>query len=108
MKGYYYYGVFWKEEAHLNRLPDKLDKIYLDVPNGELYYYNPGTSSYEAFLKKANDVYAGLTKLYRTTGNNEDGTITQKKITEELNKRAELDTTKLDEECLGLNINTSI
>jgi len=101
VKGYYAYGVFWKEEAHINRYPDQVDKIYLDVPNRELYYYNPSTHVYEAFLQKANEIYAGIVKLYKTTGNNEDGTITQKKITEELEKKAVLDTSKLDEECLG-------
>ena len=66
------------------------NKIYIDANNtNDLYYYNgvefvligPGS------LPAASAETAGIMKLYSTTGENVDGTMTQKAITDELNTK---------------------
>lgn len=66
------------------------NKIYIDANNtNDLYYYNgvefvligPG------LLPAASAETAGIMKLYSTTGENVDGTMTQKAITDELNTK---------------------
>lgn len=66
------------------------NKIYIDANNiNDLYYYNgiefiligPGS------LPVASAETAGIMKLYTTTGNNTDGTMTQKAITDGLNAK---------------------
>ena len=66
------------------------NKIYIDANNtNDLYYYNgvefvligPGS------LPAASAETAGIMKLYSTTGENVDGTMTQKSITDELNTK---------------------
>lgn len=66
------------------------NKIYIDANNtNNLYYYNgvefvligPGS------LPTASAETAGIMKLYSTTGENVDGTMTQKAITDELNTK---------------------
>ena len=66
------------------------NKIYIDANNtNDLYYYNgvefvligPGS------LPTASAETAGILKLYSTTGENVDGTMTQKAITDELNTK---------------------
>lgn len=66
------------------------NKIYIDANStNDLYYYNgvefvligPGS------LPTASAETAGIMKLYSTTGENVDGTMTQKAITDELNTK---------------------
>lgn len=66
------------------------NKIYIDVNNpNDLYYYNgiefiligPGS------LPVASAETAGIMKLYSSTGENIDGTMTQKAITDGLNSK---------------------
>lgn len=66
------------------------NKIYIDANNtNDLYYYNgvefvligPGS------LPAASAETAGIMKLYSTTGENVDGTMTQKAISDELNTK---------------------
>lgn len=66
------------------------NKIYIDANNtNDLYYYNGvefvliGSGS----LPTASAETAGIMKLYSTTGENVDGTMTQKAITDELNTK---------------------
>ena len=66
------------------------NKIYIDANNtNDLYYYNgvefvligPGSPP------AASAETAGIMKLYSTTGENVDGTMTQKAISDELNTK---------------------
>jgi hypothetical protein len=50
-------------------------------------------------LSTGNEEKEGLTKLYKNLGENEDGTMTQKAITDELNEKIEIELNH-DEELL--------
>ena len=52
-----------------------------------------------ANLELASEQLAGVMKLYSTTGDNEDGTMTQRAITKELGEKVEL-TINMDEEMI--------
>lgn len=60
-------------------------KITLTLGNGNSYEF-PIINKNDNFWL-ASDAQTGLVKLYFTTGNNEDGTMTQKAITAELDKK---------------------
>lgn len=87
-QGYYDNGVFYKDATKHTQFPMMLNKIYIDKPHREIYYFNG-----EEYIKaSAQTVTAtaetpGIMKLYNTTGQNIDGTMTQKSITDELDLR---------------------
>jgi hypothetical protein len=62
------------------------NKLYIDVDNvNDLYYYNGiDFIIINSQIPKASSETAGILKLYETTGQNTDGTMTQKAITDEL------------------------
>ena len=61
------------------------NKIYIDANNtNDLYYYN-GVKF--VLIGPGSLPTAGIIKLYSTTGENVDGTMTQKAITDELNTK---------------------
>lgn len=66
-------------------------RVYIDTPSNSMYLYN-GSSfiKVDKDLPTASNAEAGIMKLYTTLGSNEDGTMTQKSITEELSKKAEV------------------
>lgn len=84
--------TFVEDKAFINdkEITPNGNKIYIDANNtNDLYYYNgvefvligPGS------LPTASAETAGIMKLYSTTGENVDGTMTQKAITDELNTK---------------------
>lgn len=107
LPGYYFGDVFWKEAAHINRQPDTISSIYLDIPTNELYYYNSDNQKYTKFVQRAvaDDGNAGLVKLYGSTGENVDGTMTQKSITDQLKKKVQVDMSEADQECIIFETN---
>ena len=89
-KGYFDGKVFWKEEEFVNEFEKNINKIYIALNgNNDLYIYNG--ENYEKLynLPYANSKTAGVVKLYDEVGNNTDGSMTQKAITEELEKKVE-------------------
>lgn len=89
-KGYFDGKVFWKEEEFVNELEKNINKIYIALnSNNDLYIYNG--ENYEKLynLSYANSKTAGVVKLYDEVGNNTDGSMTQRAITEELEKKVE-------------------
>ena len=89
-KGYFDGKVFWKEEEFVNELEKNINKIYIALnSNNDLYIYNG--ENYEKLynLPYANSKTAGVVKLYDEVGNNTDGSMTQRAITEELEKKVE-------------------
>lgn len=97
-QGYYENGVFYKDITKQTPFPAMINKVYIDIPYRKIYYYNG--ESYipaEAQLTTASSDVAGIMKLYSTTGQNVDGTMTQKSITDELNMRIKTDIDPDDE-----------
>ena len=96
IKGFYLNGTFYNVKENptdVNILDKNVNKIYIDLNNKNNIYYYDG----ENFvligignLPTASADTAGVVKMYNVTGSNEDGTMTQKSITEELEKKAEV------------------
>lgn len=91
-QGYFENGVFYKDITKQTPFPAMINKIYIDIPHRKIYYYN-GEAYVPAVaeLTVANSEAPGIMKLYNTTGQNTDGTMTQKSITDELNMRIKTD-----------------
>ena len=92
-KGYYEGGLFFKDKELTEIHKAFTDVIYIDLNTNKLYYFNG-----EEFcqinrqdLKPASATEAGIMKLYSSTGYNEDGTMTQKAITEEIDAMEAVD-----------------
>ena len=95
IKGFYQNGTFYNVKENptdANILDKNINKIYIDLNNNNIYYYDG-----EKFvligignLPTASADTAGVVKMYNVTGSNEDGTMTQKSITEELEKKVEV------------------
>lgn len=87
-KGYFKNSSFWKEEEAITELDKNINKIYIDLGNNNtLYIFNGVDYMPIGQLPFANSKEAGIIKLYDTVGDNIDGTMTQKAITEELKKK---------------------
>ena len=96
IKGFYLNGTFYNVKENptdVNILDKNVNKIYIDLNNKNNIYYYDG----ENFvligignLPTASADTAGVVKMYNVTGSNEDGTMTQKSITEELAKKVEV------------------
>ena len=93
VRGYYYGGVFYKDSAHIEVIEASESRIYIDISTYRIYSYN-GTAY---VIVGGNEVatatasVAGILKLYDTIGQNTDGTMTQKAITDELDDKIEMD-----------------
>lgn len=95
IKGFYLNGTFYNVKENptdVNILDKNVNKIYIDLNNKNNIYYYDG----ENFvligignLPTASAEVSGIMKLYNTKGNNVDGTMTQKAITDELNQKLE-------------------
>ena len=83
--GYYENNTFYDSLAKNNVLNPDSNKIYIDTSGSNAYYYNG--SNYINLQGVASTNSAGIMRLYNDLGNNTDGTITQKKITEEFQAR---------------------
>lgn len=88
-QGYYFDNLFYKTETKQTILQGMINKIYIDIPTRKLYYYN----GQEYILINSNNMpiatseEPGIIKLYNTTGDAVDGTMTQKAISDELDLR---------------------
>lgn len=92
LQGYYNNGDFYKDPTLNTPFNKMINKVYIDKINSQVFYYNgieyiPLTAT---FSTASSDV-AGLVKLYNTIGQNTDGTMTQKSITDELYLRFKTD-----------------
>ena len=92
VRGYFYEGLFYKDSAHQEPVIGSIEKIYIDSISGKIYLYDVISGMFSSPYKivNATDTEAGVMKLYSTLGQNIDGTMTQKAITDELNEKVEL------------------
>jgi len=97
-QGYFENGQFYRDPTKQTLSQKMTNKIYIDKPTRRIYYYN-GLDYVlaEANLTTASSDVPGLMKLYNTTGQNIDGTMTQKSITDELGLRFQADIDAEDE-----------
>lgn len=104
IKGYYSDNKFYKDKELTIELPAQTNKIYICIKGVYTLYIYDGVayqkiSNTAGSLPTASATTPGVMKLYDTVGNNEDGTMTQKAITDELDDKVEIQLNK-DEELL--------
>ncbi len=104
IKGYIQNGFFYTDSSYTILSKTNTNIIYIDIPTSGMYYFDGQkyqelgrNSVYTANM--ATDTDPGIMKLYSTTGENEDGTMTQKAITTELNEKVEV-TLNIEEELI--------
>ena len=91
-KGYFHEGAFYSDSALSTEMNPSTIKVYIDLRNGQMYHYTGANyQKIEGNLPIASDTNPGIFKVYSTTGDNEDGTMTQKAITAALNQKVEVD-----------------
>ena len=100
-QGYWDYITekFYKDKNLTQEIVDKRESVlYLDIDSSQLYYYTGSEFKLiELNLPTASETVLGVLKLYDSVGDNIDGTMTQRAITEELDTKVEL-SLKEDEE----------
>ena len=91
--------TFYYDKKLTQEITNKKENVlYLDIDSSQLYYYTGfGFKLIEMNLPAASETVLGVLKLYNSTGDNIDGTMTQRAITEELDTKVEL-SLKEDEE----------
>jgi hypothetical protein len=94
LKGYLKNDLFYKDAAFTVLLPTNTNLLYIDILTNRLYFYTgveyQEITRGEIATATATDTTPGIMKLYSTTGQNTDGTMTQKAITDELNEKVEV------------------
>ena len=105
VQGYYSDGKFYREPELLDDIPGQINKLYIDkTPKQNGIYYFDGIDFQRVGGETGNIPNAtaktpGIMKLYDTIGDNTDGTMTQKAITDELGEKVEIEL-NTDEELL--------
>ena len=91
--------TFYYDKKLTQEITNKKENVlYLDIDSSQLYYYTGFEFKLiEMNLPTASETVLGVLKLYDSTGDNIDGTMTQRAITEELDTKVEL-SLKEDEE----------
>ena len=94
VKGYYKDGRFYQDADFTIPLSTNTRLLYIDILTNGLYFYSgieyKEISRSEIATANATDTTPGIMKLYSTTGQNTDGTMTQKAITDELSEKVEV------------------
>lgn len=99
-QGYYKDNNFYEDIAYTVEMLAYTTRLYIDLKTSQLYYFDG--EKYEKLgedLELASETLAGVMKLYSTTGDNDDGTMTQRAITKELSEKFEL-TIKAEDELI--------
>jgi len=102
IEGYYVqeYDTFFKESAHINPIIKKISKLYKDIPTGLFYYLS--NNVYTGVYQIADETHYGVSKLYKSSGQNEDGSISQKIVTNSISSIEFKITEDGAENCLDL------
>lgn len=97
LKGYFLENQFYKDNHYLEHYEALINKLYIDIATNILYYYDgekyqklSGSGGAIETLPTATSKIPGVMKIYDTIGQNTDGTMTQKAITDELNEKFEI------------------
>ncbi len=104
LKGYAKDGFFYTDTSYTTMCKTSTNLLYIDIPTSSLYYFDG--QKYQEISRSsiptssmATNTTPGIMKLYSTTGQNEDGTMTQKAITDELDDKVEV-TLNIEEELI--------
>lgn len=93
-KGYYKEDKFYSDDAFELVVKGNTNLLYIDLLTSCLYYFDGKNyqeiSKADVLTATATATSPGIMKLYNTTGQNTDGTMTQKAITDELNEKVEI------------------
>ena len=88
VNGYLDNGIFYTDISKTSIINGSSGKIYIDNAHSKIYYYEDNQfKNIQTTFTTATSEVAGVVKLYSSVGDNTDGTMTQKAITEELNSR---------------------
>ena len=88
LHGYLLDGNFYKTLNKDGLIAQMINKLYIDDSTQKIYFFNGSAyQNIQTTFTTATSVEPGLVKLYSTTGQNVDGTMTQKAITDELDLR---------------------
>lgn len=91
-------NLFYEDKGLTREVAKKENVIYLDIDTTQIYFWTGSQFKLiEQNLPVASETILGVLKLYDSTGENTDGTMTQRAITEELDTKVEL-SLKEDEE----------
>lgn len=97
-QGYYENGIFYRDITKATPAVGMINKIYIDKNTRRIYYFNGEQYVLiDGILEVASSATPGVMKLYNSTGQNIDGTMTQKSITDELNQRIKMDVNSQEE-----------
>lgn len=96
IRGYLKDGEFYSDSMHTQKIIPSVTSIYINVSENNIYFYSGVKyEKIEGQVSSATATTAGIMKLYNEKGQNTDGTMTQKAITDELNEKIEV---QIDEE----------
>ena len=92
VKGYYFEGNFYKDMNHTQLISGAIQKLYIDLTERVLYFYDGEqyVSTSGKSYGPATELEAGVAKLYQSVGDNIDGSMSQKAITDELDDKVEI------------------
>lgn len=90
IQGYFYENEFYYDEAHNEKIEPSNGKIYIDILTRKSYVYSDSYIALSKDVEMATKDVAGISKLYDELGENTDGSINQKVITEELDEKVEM------------------
>lgn len=98
VRGYFYQNNFYVDADHAELIAAEVGRIYIDAISGKLYTYD-GVNyiTHNGNMPNATSEVAGAMKLYDQIGQNTDGTMTQRSITNELNEKFEMDVIEEEE-----------
>lgn len=96
LQGYLFNGKFYTDSTYTKEFEKSESHIYIDKnSNGNMYTWNG--SEFVRTVKQATDELAGIMKLYGNKGVKEDGTMTQKAISDNLDTKVEAEVDEEDE-----------
>ena len=86
--GYFYEGEFYIDDQHIRKYVPYTYKLYVEVSTSKIYaYINNEYKIVGNMPEQADEHTAGISKLYKSKGINEDGSVTQKCFTESINQK---------------------
>lgn len=102
---YYHNGKLYTDDTYTTEITPVVGVIYIDRATSRIYTTDgEALGGIEDSLPNASAEVAGLVKLYDTTGDNIDGSMTQRAITEAVNERIKA-SVQSEEEILILSTN---